>query len=389
MMMTKYHNISLVRCENYDYEQVKDALRKSIEHLGGFGAYLKKGEKVLLKPNLVMKKSPAEMATTHPAVIKALCELLTEFGIHVIIGDSPGGPFNERMLSGIYKATGMEEVASETGVRLNYNFNSSELKNPEGLLLKKITITDMINDVDKIISVSKLKTHGMMTFTGAVKNMFGIIPGILKAEYHLIMSKKDDFANALIDICIAAEPVLSFMDGIVGMEGAGPTAGDPRAVNVVIASGSPYHLDKVACEIISLPFDDVSTIKNCIGRGICAEGLSDINLIGDNIESFKIKDFNVPKVKDYASPAGGPKILRKFINFMLRPVPAFNLKTCTACGICADRCPAKIITIKKAKPVLAASECIRCYCCHELCPSKAIVIKEALVSRLLFRWGKK
>ena len=377
-------NVSLIRCESYDYERVKDALRRSVENLGGFGAHLKKGEKILLKPNLVMKKKPDEMATTHPSVMKALCELLTEFGVHVIIGDSPGGPFNERMVPGIYKATGMEEVASETGTRLNYNFNSSERKNPEGLLLKKMMITDMLNDVDKVISVSKLKTHGMMTFTGAVKNMFGVIPGMLKAEYHFIMPKKDDFANALIDICITANPVLSFMDGIVGMEGEGPTAGDPRAVNVIIASDSPYHLDKVACEIIELPFENVNTIKNCIKRGICSEGLTDVNLSGDYIGSFKISDFNVPKVKDYVDFVRGPKVLRRLINYMLRPVPAFKLKICTACGICADRCPAKVITIKNARPVLRSGECIRCYCCHELCPNKAVIVKDPLVSRLLF-----
>ncbi|MCL2873764.1 MAG: DUF362 domain-containing protein [Defluviitaleaceae bacterium] len=381
--------VSLVRCESYDYGLVKKAMKKSIDNIGGFDKYIKKGEKVLLKPNLVMKKKPEDMSTTHPAVVKALCELLTEFGAHVIIGDSPGGPFNELMLSGIYKATGMETVASEAGVRLNYNFKSVKRKNPDGLLLKEITITDMLNDVDKVISVSKLKTHGMMTFTGAVKNMFGIIPGLLKAEYHFIMPKKDDFANALVDICIAANPVLSFMDGVVGMEGEGPTAGEPRAINVLIASDSPYHLDKAACEIIGLPFDEVSTIKNCIKRGLCTKYLDDVDLIGDDIEDFKIDDFDIPKVTEYVELVRGPKFLKRFVNSVLRPVPAFKDKVCTVCGICVDRCPAKVITIKKGKdkPILNTADCIRCYCCHELCPNKAIAIKDPIISKLAF-WRK-
>jgi len=374
--------VSLIRCESYNYELVKDAMKRSVENIGGFENYIKKGGKVLLKANLVMKKKPEDASTTHPAVIKALCELLTEFGAHVIIGDSPGGPFTESMLTGIYKATGMSEIAAEMGVRLNYNFRQIKQKNPGGLMLKEVMITDMLNDVNHVISVSKLKTHGMMTFTGAVKNMFGVVPGLLKAEYHFIMPKKDDFANALIDICIAANPVLSFMDGIVGMEGAGPTAGDPRKVNVIIASDSPYHLDKVACEIISLPFGEVQTITNSIKRGFCTDGLTDIDLVGDNIESFKITDFNVPKVREHVEFMREPKFIKKFVNIFLRPVPVFDGKICTRCGVCIDRCPAKIIKMTKKKPVFNTGNCIRCYCCHEFCPSKAIKIKEPIISRI-------
>jgi ferredoxin len=248
----------------------------------------------------------------------------------------------------------------------------------------------MLNDVDKVISVSKLKAHRMVVFTGAVKNLFGVVPGLLKAEYHLNMPKKEDFADALIDICLEAKPVLSFMDGIIGMEGEGPTAGKPRAVNVLIASDSPYHLDKVACEIIGLPFNDVPTIKNCIKRGICSNGLSDIELRGDDIESFKIHDFDIPKSKDFVDPILVPEALRGVANRLLRPIPAFKQGVCTSCGICAERCPVKVIKMRKNEnklPALNTKECIRCYCCHELCPNKAIMIKEPIISRLLFgRW---
>ncbi len=366
--------VSLIRCNKYELALVKQALTESIKNLGGLEKYIKKGEKVLLKVNLLIKKSPEVAATTHPVFVQALCELLMEFGASVVIGDSPGGPFNEKALAGIYKVTGMEQVATATGAKLNSNYKFAERSNPNGLLLKQLTVTDMLNDVDKVISVSKLKTHGMMVFTGAVKNMFGTVPGIMKAEYHLNMPQKPTFANALIDICLCANPVLSFMDGIIGMEGNGPSGGTPRHVNVVIASDSPYHLDKVASRIINLEHKDVYTIKNCIDRGICSEGFDDIEFSGSEIESFKIKDFEIPETIWFGDMMNVPPFLKKFLNKYVQPRPLFDFNTCISCGICADNCPAKIIDMTSKKPVVDLEKCIRCYCCQELCPQKAVTV---------------
>ncbi len=363
--------VSLLRCEDYNDEDVKKSILASFENLGGIEKYIHKGERILLKVNLLMKKRPEEATTTHPVFVKALAQILIDYGAEVLIGDSPGGPFNEKSLSAIYKATGMEQVANDTKSKLNYNLNSIEKECTNGLLLKKILVTDMIHDVDKIISVSKLKTHGMATFTGAVKNMFGIIPGITKAEYHLNMPDIKDFANALIDICLLANPVLSFMDGIIGMEGDGPSAGEPRKVGVVIASDSPYHLDKVACSIISLPHKDVPTVDNCIKRGICEEAFHDITFLGDAFESFVIKDFVIPKVRGVGFI---PKPFMKVFGSHVQPKPVFNHKDCVGCNICAENCPAKIITMKDRRPYVEISKCIRCFCCQELCPKKAVVI---------------
>ncbi len=149
-----------------------------------------------------MMKKPEEATTTHPIFTKALASILIEYGAQVIVGDSPGGPFNVGILKGVYKACGIEEVAKDVGATLNYNTNSVEIKNEEGILLKKITAIEVLTKVDKVISVSKLKTHGMMRFTGAVKNMFGIVAGLDKAEYHVRMPNNEDFSNALVDIAL-------------------------------------------------------------------------------------------------------------------------------------------------------------------------------------------
>ncbi len=378
--------VSLIKCDDYRYEKVRQALEKSFENLGGVKKYVNHGETALLKLNLLMKKKPEEATTTHPVFAKALAEILIEHGVKVIIGDSPGGPFNEKILKGIYKVCGMEEVAKDTGAILNYNTNSVDIKNENGLILKRITAIEILEKVDKVISVSKLKTHGMMMFTGAVKNMFGIVAGLDKAEYHVRMPNNKDFSNALVDICLVADPVLSFMDGIVGMEGAGPSGGDPRKVGAVIASTSPYHLDVVATSIIGLKPTKVPTVQRCVERGLCKGNLDDIKLKGDRIEEFILNDFVIPEIRSLDLLEGKlPKFMRDIINGLLQPKPVFIHEKCMGCSDCAKNCPPHVIKMVDNRPIVNLDECIRCFCCQELCPVKAVDIHRPLLMKLLSR----
>lgn len=376
--------VSLSRCEDYKYDLVKKAINESFENLGGVSKFINPGDRVLLKLNLLMKKRPEEAITTHPIFVKVLAEVLIKHGAEVVIGDSPGGPFNESILKGIYKVCGMEAIADEVGAKLNYNTNSIDIKNEDGLILKRITAIEILKKVDKVISVSKLKTHGMMMFTGAVKNMFGIVAGLEKAEYHVRMPEINDFSNALVDICLAAKPVLSFMDGIVGMEGAGPSGGDPRKIGAVIASTSPYHLDVVATSIIGLKPTKVPTIQRCIERGLCRGNFEDLELIGENIEKFIIRDFVVPEIRSLDLLEGKlPKFLRDIINGLMQPKPVFMHNKCVSCRDCEKNCPPQIINMIDEKPVANLDKCIRCFCCQELCPVKAIDIHRPLLMKLL------
>jgi uncharacterized protein (DUF362 family)/Pyruvate/2-oxoacid:ferredoxin oxidoreductase delta subunit len=378
--------VSLIKCDDYRYEKVRQALEKSFENLGGVKKYVNHGETALLKLNLLMKKKPEEATTTHPVFAKALAEILIEHGVKVIIGDSPGGPFNEKILKGIYKVCGMEEVAKDTGAILNYNTNSVDIKNENGLILKRITAIEILEKVDKVISVSKLKTHGMMMFTGAVKNMFGIVAGLDKAEYHVRMPNNKDFSNALVDICLVADPVLSFMDGIVGMEGAGPSGGDPRKVGAVIASTSPYHLDVVATSIIGLKPTKVPTVQRCVERGLCKGNFDDIKLKGDRIEEFILNDFVIPEIRSLDLLEGKlPKFMRDIINGLLQPKPVFIHEKCMGCSDCAKNCPPHVIKMVDNRPIVNLDECIRCFCCQELCPVKAVDIHRPLLMKLLSR----
>lgn len=376
--------VTVRTCRSYDSQEIHAAVDRLTADLGGFSPYIRPGETVLLKVNLIMASGPEKAATTHPAFVEALAEKLVRYGCKVYIGDSPGGPFTVGMLRHIYKETGMEDAARESGAELSFDTGQTVVSFPQGQLLKSITMTSMCRSVDKVISVCKLKTHSMMTYTGAVKNLFGTIPGLMKSEYHVRMPQMTDFAGALLDICEAVHPVLSFMDAVIGMEGNGPTSGKPRAIGCVLASPSPYELDRTAAGLIGLTDKDVPTLAAAKQWGLCPDRIS---LLGDDVQQFTLTDYQLPDNIHTDLTKGG--FMPYFLMKRLRPRVQFDHSKCIGCGHCAANCPAKVITMKNHFPSVDYSRCIRCYCCQELCPQHAVSIHESAVYRWANGIGKK
>lgn len=372
--------VTIHPCNSYQTDEVRRALTAAIADIGGFKSYIQPGETVLLKVNLVMSKGPEAAATTHPAFVTELAKQLKDYGCHVIIGDSPGGTFNTAMLRRNYRMTGMMAAAEESGAELSYNTGTKEVACPAGKMLKNLTLTAMSQEADKVISVCKLKTHSMMTYTGAMKNMFGTIPGTVKAEYHVRMPKMEDFADALIDICEAVKPVLSFMDAVIGMEGNGPTGGTPRKIGAVLASANPYELDVVAADMVGLGERQVPTIKAAADRGLGPRAAAEVQLTGAAASDFRISDFKLPDHVHSDVSNGG--FLPKFAMKWLRPKVKFDENRCVGCGDCAANCPAKVITMKDRRPTVDYKECIRCFCCQELCPQNAVRVKESWIFKI-------
>ncbi len=378
--------VVLKSCKSYDVNLIKEKLNESIHSLGGISKFIDSGDRVLLKVNMLMKKKPEEATTTHPAFVEALASLLIDHDCEVVIGDSPGGPFNVKALKGMYSACGYEDITRRLPVKLNTNVESREVNNENCKVIKKLSVIDAIYDVDKVISVSKLKTHGMMRFTGAVKNMFGTIPGLIKAEYHFKMPEIDEFSDMLVDVCVNANPVLSFMDGIVGMEGAGPSAGDPRDVGVIISSDNPYSLDRVAIEIVGMDANSVPTVQKSIERSLTHADLEKIEITGNSISEFRINDYVIPKIGNPSFLSNAPAPVRRLADSLLKPRPVFDKVTCIGCGECARCCPPDAIDMVSSKPDVDLDKCIRCYCCQELCPVKAVDIYKPLLNRIFFRY---
>ncbi|MDQ7092656.1 DUF362 domain-containing protein [Desulfosporosinus sp. PR] len=374
--------VVLKYCPDYTAD-VEQSLRDGLAEWGGMTEFVKPGQKVLLKVNLLMKKRPEEAVTTHPSVVEAVVRLVQEAGGIPIIGDSPGGPYTVNALQAIYTRSGLRDVAERTGALLNEDVGQTTLQYPEGKLVKSLTVTNCALNADVIIPLSKLKTHGMMTFTGAVKILFGIIPGLLKAEYHLKMFKIPDFADLLVDIAAWAKPSLNIMDGIVGMEGDGPSAGSPRSIGALILSTDPFALDVVAADLIGLKPERVPTVMAARHRELVSR-MEEIQLKGDARSLWRIQDFVIPKAvsTNFLDMVPLPQAAKKFVLNRVRPRPVFNPAACVGCKDCINNCPPKALTMDEQKhPAVDLEACIRCFCCQELCPQQAVKIFKPWVGK--------
>jgi uncharacterized protein (DUF362 family)/Pyruvate/2-oxoacid:ferredoxin oxidoreductase delta subunit len=377
----KMNVVSLERCGSYDEDAVYAAIDKLIEGLGGWKSIISPGKRVTVKPNILMFKKPEEAATTHPSVVKAVIRQIQKAGGIVTIAESPGGPYNAAMLSRVYKASGIEKVANETGAVLNYDLRVSKVVNEQAKYVKQLEVLKPLADADIIINLPKLKTHTMMTFTGAVKNMFGAIAGTAKVDMHLRMSDYLKFADCLIDIFLSVKPTLNIMDAIEGMEGYGPTHGSPRKLGALLASKDGFSLDAAALKIIALPVEKVPVLLNARERKLLDE---EIRFVGEPVESFIVDDFIIPLLNEHERMKRYNRGMMKVIKKWLRPRPEIQSSICVGCGNCAENCPPRVIAIRKGeKPQINYKSCIRCFCCQELCPHNAISVHRGMLSKLM------
>lgn len=288
------YDVAVVRCKTYDVEAVKPALEEALNAVNGLD-FVKPGMKIIIKPNLVSFKKPDAAATTHPALLEALVEMLLARGAGVTIGDSPGGPHSLPLLNRVYAATGMDRV-EKLGAKLNRNMNEKNVDFPEGKVLKNFTYTEYLDEADAIIDFCKLKSHGMLGMSAAVKNLFGTIPGLKKPEVHYKFQNDAEFADMLVDINEYFKPRLAICDAVVGMEGNGPTAGTPRQIGAIIASKSTYYADVVGAELIGMNIDGLPTLQAAYERGFAPASSKNLRVYGD-IRALTVDDFKAPPVR--------------------------------------------------------------------------------------------
>ncbi len=372
--------VGLYHCEEYNATKIQGILEEAFNANPQWLEGITSGCRVYLKLNLLMKKKPEDAVTTHPALVEALVRILQGRGAQVTIGDSPGGPYLPGRLKSIYRTCGMEEVALKTGAALNYDVSETLVHFPEGKVSKAFYLTSATTKADKIIALPKLKTHMMTKYTGAVKNLFGTIPGMRKADYHLKMTNVEDFCDMLVDLNLCVKPALHIMDAVVGMEGNGPSGGTPRNVGALLISSDPFALDVAAMSLVKINPQSVPTVTRGVARGRVGQ-IQDIIIQGSDLNSWDIKPFIAPKLSGHVRFERIPEFITRFI----RPKPVFIEEKCKSCGDCVTNCPPGALTLVKGYPVIDLNKCIRCFCCQELCPQQAIIIRRNPIGKLMER----
>lgn len=377
--------VAVKKCSTYNQDRVYEKIKDLLDNLGGLENMIKPDDRVLLKVNMLMDKNPEDAVTTNPEVVRAVVKLVQDVGGKVIIGDSPGGPFTTGRLKRAYEKTGLTEVAESTGSELNYDINDEVIGYPGGRYNKSFTVGKYITNADFIINLPKLKTHGMTMYTGAVKNLFGAIPGLLKAEYHLKMPGVGLFTVMLVELSQCINPGLNIMDAIVGMEGHGPSAGIPRDYGYLLASRSALAIDLAAIYLMGInPLNRVPQITAAEELGFISKW-QDIEIIGD--ELMPAENVKIPVIEKASNLLDQrlPRPIANLLDRAMKPKPIFIHKDCIGCGDCCRSCPAKVIAMVNNKPIVKLNNCIRCFCCQELCKYQAVKIKRPLLGRILFR----
>ncbi|RAK07132.1 uncharacterized protein (DUF362 family) [Halanaerobium saccharolyticum] len=375
--------VAAKKCYSYQAEELSEKLDFLLQELGGLKKFIRAGDQVVFKTNLLMGKAPEAAVTTNPEFIRALARKVKELGAEVIIADSPGGPFNKKLLKRAYQKSGLYEMAAAEDLKLNYNTDSKKHEYRAGEINKSFQLVSYLEAADLVINLPKLKTHGLTMYTGAVKNLFGCIPGVLKAEYHLRMQSVDDFSRMLNDLAGLVAPELTIMDAVVGMEGEGPSNGQPRKFNYLLASTSPYYLDLAAVRLMGItPEEKVPSIKAALADQILKK--EKLELRGDEIKP--LTNVEIPKIEKENNllDAKLPDFLSDILEKFLRPKPVFKEENCVGCRTCAENCPPDAITMVDDFPEVELDACIRCFCCQELCPYDAVEIKYPLLAKLLF-----
>ena len=374
--------VSVVKCESYRSDEVREALLKVLEPLGGLD-WVRPNMRIAIKANLVSMMKPEAAATTHPALLCELVRMLCERGATPVIGDSPGGLYNAAFLNRIYSVTGMK-LAEATGAELNQDYSTKSASFEDAAVAHEFMYTAYLDNCDAIINFCKLKTHGMMGMSAAAKNMFGVVPGTFKPEYHFRYPDHLDFARMLVDLnrYFSSKMKLCLVDAVVGMEGNGPTQGTPRQIGAILASTSPHTADLACAKLIGLKIADIPTLQIAHEAGMIPALAEELEIAGD-LDALCISDFENIHVRRSLQFEGAGKFAATFIKGALRSEPRPNKKQCIGCRKCAEICPAHVIEMKNGIPQIDRKKCITCFCCQEFCPVGAMKVHRPIIAKLL------
>ncbi|MFX1237755.1 MAG: DUF362 domain-containing protein [Promethearchaeota archaeon] len=368
---------------------VKSAVFHALDLIDAKNIFMNTNLTILLKPNILLAKTPEKAATTHPEVLRSVIEWVKQHNPKRIVVGESSGTFKRGATEKAFLKSGLAKVCEEESVEWT-PFEKTErrtykIKDP--LVLEEITSSILLEEADIIINIPKIKTHGQCLLTCTIKNMFGTLILGNKARIHAQFPSKDRFNSALVDIYSVSKPQLTVIDGYYCQEGNGPSAGDVVKMNLIIAGRDPVALDTVVCNVIGFNPNDVRHIIKAEEKGL---GKKEFKIVGESIESVK-KSFKRPRTLPVGAPL--PKFLAKYVgNVVFRSTISFDGSKCVLCSTCWKNCPVhaieppKVLKQVKNTPNWNRKKCITCYCCAELCPHDAVDFKINIIKNVLFSW---
>ena len=355
-MKKRAEKVAIVKCKTYKQSEVDKAIKKVLKLAE---IEFPKRKKVLIKPNIVVCNAKNLIAVvTNTSIIEVVCKILKKNNCKIYIGESS---FMDTDIA--FKKSGIERIAKKYGKLIIFEQDKLvKIKDAKAKILKNFYISKTLKNVDLIINIPKLKTHQLTKYTGAIKNLYGCIPGGMKQKLHKKASEEGKFSKLLVDIYQNIKPEINIMDGVIGMEGKGPTSGKLKKAGYILASKNAVSLDVVSSKLIGYKPKQILTTKEAVRRGL---------------GSFKFKLVGIEKIPNlhFKKPIVSGKLSRG-VRRMLRQRPiVVDEKKCIKCGLCAKKCPVKAIELHPY-PEIDKKKCIRCFCCMEICPKDALSLKE-------------
>ncbi|MGA1842583.1 MAG: DUF362 domain-containing protein [bacterium] len=384
--------MAITGCQTYNLDGVKKAIRSILKNFGGLESLIEPGQKVALKPNLLRGAEADSAVITHPSVVEAVGEIVLEAGGKPLIIDSPGSgiPYKSKFLKKVYKRCGY--LGINKSIELNYDCKFESVPFHKGRILKRFEILSPILEADLIINLPKVKSHSFTYLSCAVKNLFGVVPGFYKSAYHGRFQDQESFGRMLIDLCMFLKPGLTICDGIVGMEGDGPSWGKRKMLGVVAVSDNPFLLDFLISNLIGFDPMEIHYLKQAVHERLCPANISRATIKADkDLEELHVS-FEKPitisnkRLTDSLKKIILLKLVCNMCEWILSLKPFIDRQSCQGCGICVKSCPQKAIGLVDNISKINYSKCIRCYCCHELCPYESIMLKRSFGLKLLQRF---
>jgi uncharacterized protein (DUF362 family) len=367
------YKVAIVKCNNYDPENVFNAIKKAIDLIGiDLRKKVLSAENVLIKPNLCNNSKPDEGITTHPEVIKAILQLIQAYDTDILIGDNSVGRDEPKHLDIVYKTCGVDDIIETYCCKKDYL--NSDIKAYSCMIDGKkqfFYLSEKILATSFIINVPKFKTHGLMTFTGAIKNLYGMIPGNTKRQLHVELPNKQQFAELLVNMYDLIRPGLNIVDAVVGIEGEGPSkSGKKRKIGYIIASENALATDIVATMMMGIDYQEVPT-NDYAYRYYDIKNVEDfLEIVGEPIEQCIQSDFVLPNTVLFNDQ------LTERIFSISTPKLAIDTDKCKKCMMCLKNCPKGAIHLSVDNNIqIDTSECISCMVCMEICPFAAVKSK--------------